>query len=133
MNYYNHMTIIGRLCRVTPAKQLGPDQTVAEFGVALNDKYRDKSGESKEKTTYVDCQAWNSRALTITDHVKIGDVVCLSGQISQDRWEKDGQKRSRTYMIVTNIVLLNTERHAPQQTPQPAPEPTSTPPDMLPF
>jgi len=117
MNYLNHVTLIGRICRKGEIKRLSADVSVIEFGLALNQTYRNDKNEKKEKTVFVDCQAWRGRAQVVEAHLTIGQVVCLVGKIDRETWEKDGQKRSRTFVTIDDIVLLNT---APRKTEQPA-------------
>jgi len=119
MNYLNHVTLIGRICRKSEIKRLSADVSVIEFGLALNQRYRNDKNEKKEKTVFVDCQAWRGRAQVVEDHLKIGQVVCLVGKIDRETWEKDGQKRSRTFVSIDDIVLLNTEPRKPEKSEAP--------------
>jgi single-strand DNA-binding protein len=83
------VTIIGSLTRDPELKSIGNNNSVASFSVAVNSK----KGE-EEYTSFFDCEVWGALAQNFADSCHKGDRVIVQGTLKQDRYEKDGQKRS---------------------------------------
>jgi single-strand DNA-binding protein len=83
------VTIVGSLTRDPDIKFTNGGNSVASFSVAVNSK----KGE-EEYTSFFDCEVWGSLAQNFADSCHKGDRVIVQGTIKQDRYEKDGQKRS---------------------------------------
>ncbi|BAQ87425.1 single-stranded DNA-binding protein [uncultured Mediterranean phage uvMED] len=72
---------------------------VANFSVAVNESYNNKSGEKVEKTHWYRCEAWdggNGKGLVtnvIEPYLKKGSTVFVQGQPVIEEYEKDGQKQ----------------------------------------
>lgn len=84
-----YVTIVGSLVRDPEIKTIGANNSVASFSVAVNSKKGDE-----EYTSFFDCEVWGSLAQNFADSCHKGDRVIVQGTMKQDRYEKDGQKRS---------------------------------------
>jgi single-strand DNA-binding protein len=109
MNGYNRVIIAGNLTRVPELRYLPNGTAVAKFGVAMNRKWKDDSGELKEAVTFIDVTAWGKQAETITKHVAKGRPILIEGRLEQDQWEdkETKEKRSKTYVVLEQFVFLN--------------------------
>ena len=73
---------------------------VANFSVAVNENWTDKSGAKQEKTHWYNCEAWdgkNGKGLVtnvIEPYAKQGTTVFVQGMPINETYEKDGEKRS---------------------------------------
>lgn len=108
MANYNKVILIGNLTR-DPQMSYLPSQTpVAEFGLAINRRWRDRqSGEQREETCFIDCRAYGKPAETLNQYVRKGSPIMVEGRLQLDTWEgKDGQKRSRHRVVVENFQFL---------------------------
>ncbi|MBC8200981.1 MAG: single-stranded DNA-binding protein, partial [Planctomycetes bacterium] len=56
MASYNKVLIMGNLTRDPELKQTPSNQSVAQIGIAMNRKYKDREGTMREETTFVDCE-----------------------------------------------------------------------------
>ena len=77
---------------------------VANFTVAVNERYQ--KGDSWEtRTNYVDCVLFGSRAEKLASALVKGTKVCVSGSLRYSAWEKDGQKRSKIELAVSELEI----------------------------
>lgn len=93
----NLVVLVGRLTRDPDVKSVG-EHTIAEFSLAV--------GDYKDAVSFIDCKAWNQRATVIEKYAGKGKQVCVVGRLRQERWEKDGQKRSKIVVNVNELQLL---------------------------
>jgi single-strand DNA-binding protein len=84
-------TIIGRLTADPELKFTNNGMAVVNFSVAVNRK----KGE-EEYVSYFDCTSWGTLAQGIADSLHKGDRVIVNGNLTQDRYEKDGKTVSKT-------------------------------------
>jgi single-strand DNA-binding protein len=112
--------IVGNLTRDVELKRTPSGNAVAKFGVAVNRKYKDASGEMKEKTNYYDVDVWGKQAETVAQYIGKGSSVLVDGRLDQDHWEDKttGQKRSKTFVVAENIQFLGSKNQREQTQPQ---------------
>lgn len=78
----------------------------AVFGIAVNEKsYTNKAGEEVRPVHYFDVESFGSGADAVGDKVKKGILITVKGMLRQDRWEKDGEKRSKVYVRCTEFTV----------------------------
>lgn len=102
----NKVILIGRITRDIEFKELG-NNSVANFSLVTNEKYKDKEGNPQEKATFVEITAWGKLAETVNKYVNKADLLYVEGKLNLDTWEdKDtGAKRSRLTVTAQNISL----------------------------
>ena len=138
MASYNKVIMIGRLTRDPEAKIVSGDNAVCKWSMAVNEKFRTKSGEERENVCFVDCVAWRRAGEIVAQYVHKGEPLFIDGKMRQDVWEdKDGNKRSKLYVEVDRVQLLGGKSdaaQAPAAAPQSAPLTSSDDPDdKMPF
>lgn len=112
----NTVTIAGRLTADPVSRPIGTDNSVTDFSVAINKKWKDKSsGELKEDTTFVDVSAFGRQGGEfVSKYLKKGDAVFLTGRLQLDRWQtKEGEKRQRLKVVADNVQGLEPKADAP--------------------
>ena len=107
MNGFASVVIIGNLVR-DPALKYTPTGTpMAEFGIAVNERWKDASGEKKEEVHYFDVTCFGKTAEFASQYLVKGKPVAVEGKLQQNRWETgDGQKRSKIQVIANRIHFL---------------------------
>ncbi len=99
----NVVTLVGRLTRDVELKYVGANNmAVAEVGLAVNGRGK---GDDRE-TSFVDVTFWGKTAEILAEFTHKGSLIGVSGRIKQDRWEKDGEKRSKITVVAENLQLL---------------------------
>jgi len=108
MPSFNKVMLIGNLTRDPQVKQLPSQMVVAEFGMAMNRRYRTAAGEDKEEVCFVDCAAFGKQAETIVQWCKKGKQLFVEGRLKFDTWEDraGGAKRSKLSVVVENFQFL---------------------------
>jgi single-strand DNA-binding protein len=106
--------LIGNLTRDPQLKQLPSNSTVAEFGLAMNRRYRAATGEEREEVCFVDCAAFGKVADNIGKYCKKGRALYVEGRLKFDQWDdKTGAKRSKLTVVVENFQFLGSrDEHA---------------------
>lgn len=99
----------GRLTKDPETKAVGTGSKTTLY-VVSNRKFKNAKGEAVEKATYLDCELWGKTGEVAAEYLNKGDTVILSGQLEQDNWEKDGQKRSKLYLRVDSFEFGQKKR-----------------------
>ena len=104
----NKVMLMGNLTRDIELKVLPQgNQTVGNFGIAMNRKFKSTSGEEREEVTFVDCEAWGRTAEIMKQYLSKGRPVFIEGRLKLDQWEdKEGKKQSRLRVVVENFQFI---------------------------
>jgi len=101
----NHVVLIGRLTRDSELKYTAGGQAVCKFSIAVN--RRKKQGEQwVEEPNFFDIVLWGRQGESLNQYLVKGKQVGIDGELRQDRWEQDGQNRSRVEIVANNLQLL---------------------------
>ncbi len=92
--------LLGRLTSDPEVKALPNDNSVANFSIAVNE-YQGK--DKPELTFFADCTLFGNRTKGLRDYAKKGDQILVEGKLRKDSWEKDGEKRSKVYVLVDDF------------------------------
>ena len=101
MNDLNSFIIEGRLTRDAELKYLPSGTALATFSLANNRSYK-KGDDWEKETLYLDVTVFGKQAEYI-GVLKKGRQVRANGRIKQERWETNGEKRSK-YVVVADHV-----------------------------
>lgn len=103
--YLNKVFLYGNLTRDPEMKALPSGSNVANFGLATNRTYKDKSGAKQEATEFHNIVAFGRTAEVIAQYCKKGRPIFVEGRIQTRSWEgkEDGKKQYRTEIIVENF------------------------------
>ena len=121
---------MGNLTRDPELKQTPNNQSVAQIGIALNRKYKDRDGNMQEEdTTFVDCEAWGRTAEVMAQYLSKGRPVFVEGRLKLDQWQdKDGNNRSKLKVVIENFQFIDSKGNQ-TSTPPAAATTTSQPAD----
>ena len=108
MASYNKVFLMGNLTRDPQVKHLPSQMVVAEFGLAVNRRYKTATGEDKEEVAFVDCSAFGRQAETISQYCTKGKPIFVEGRLKFDTWDDKtgGGKRSKLTVVVENFQFL---------------------------
>ncbi|MGA3066309.1 MAG: single-stranded DNA-binding protein [Tepidisphaeraceae bacterium] len=111
----NKVILIGNLTRDPQLKYLPSQTAVAEFGLAMNRKFKLASGEDREEVCFVDCSAFGRTGEVINQYCRKGKQIYIEGRLKLDQWEdkQGGGKRSRLTVVVENFQFLGGRDGAP--------------------
>ncbi len=118
-NDLNMVVIVGRLTRDPEMRYTNSGTAVCRFSLAVNRKKR--SGDSwTDEVSYFDVTVWGKQAEALNNYLVKGKQVAVNGELRQNRWEQDGQKRSKIEVVANSVQLLGDpsgggSARAPQQ------------------
>jgi single-strand DNA-binding protein len=105
MASFNRVILMGNLTR-DPELRYNPNGTpVANFGIAVNRKYR-QGEELKEEVSFFDIVVFGKQAENCGQYLTKGNSVLVDGRLQQRRWESEGQKRSKVEVVAENITFM---------------------------
>lgn len=115
-NDLNQCQFIGRLGQAPEMRYMQNGDAVASFSIACGSSWKDKAtGEKQERTEWVSCTAFGKLAEIIGEYLGKGSQVYVSGKLKTEKYEKDGQTRYSTKVIVDNMQMLGGKREGEQQ------------------
>ena len=101
----NHVVLVGRLTRDAELKYTAGGQAVCKFSVAVN--RRRKNGDQwEDEANYFDVVLWGRQGESLNQYLLKGKSIGVDGELRQDRWQQDGQNRSKVEIVANNIQLL---------------------------
>ena len=103
----NKVLLIGNLTK-DPELRYTPNGTaVTNLRIAVNRKFKDRTGELKEDTCFVTVTAWDKQAEICNQYLHKGRAVFVEGILQSRSWEtSDGQKRSTIDVRAERIQFL---------------------------
>lgn len=114
----NKIIIVGNLGRDPELKESQSGTVVARFSLAVSETWKD-NGEKKERTEWVNCVAFGKLAEICGRYLARGRQVYIEGRLQTRSWEKNGEKRYMTEVIVNQMQMLGS-RDAGEATQDPA-------------
>ena len=114
MANYNRIILVGNLTRDPQLKFLPSQMPVVEFGLAVNHKWRSKTGEDREEVLFIDCSCFGRGAEVINQYCQKGKQLLVEGRLKLDTWEdkQGGGKRSKHTVVVDNFQLMGGRQDA---------------------
>ena len=105
----NHVVLVGRLTRNAELKYTNSGAAVSKFSIAVNQR-RKKDDQWTEESHFFDITLWGKTAEALNQYLVKGKQIGVEGQLRQNRWEQDGQPRSKVEIFATNVMLLGGAR-----------------------
>jgi single-strand DNA-binding protein len=107
MASFNKWIGMGNLTKDAETREVSGGNTVTEWSMAINRKYKTKAGEEREDVCFIDMTCWGRMGEVVAKYCSKGSPLHVEGRLKQDRWEdKDGNKRSKLLIDVSGIQLL---------------------------
>lgn len=116
----NKVQIIGTLGRDPEMKYLPSGSAVVSVSVATDESYQDKqSGQKVEKTEWHRMTAFGKLAEIIGQYLKKGSKAYFEGKLRTNEYEKDGIKRYSTEIVISEMMMLDSQQQGQQPAQQP--------------
>jgi len=101
----NHVVLVGRLTRDAELKYTAGGQAVCKFSIAVN--RRKKNGDQwEDEANFFDIVLWGKQGESLQNYLVKGKMIGVDGELRQDRWQQDGQNRSKVEIIANYVQLL---------------------------
>lgn len=103
----NRVQLIGRLGRDPESKFTPTGKKVTHFSLAVSNHWKDKNGETKESTEWVNIEAWGRLGEVCQEYLKKGSLIFLEGRLKTDKYEDKGETRYFTKVVVQTLQFLD--------------------------
>jgi single-strand DNA-binding protein len=101
----NHVVLVGRLTRDANLKFTSSGLPICEFSIAINRRVKQNEVWTDE-AHFFDITLFGKMGESIAQYMTKGNQIAVEGELRLDRWEQDGQKRSKIKIVANNIQLL---------------------------
>jgi single-strand DNA-binding protein len=85
------------------------ETAVTKFSIAHTVKFKTKTGEEKEQTTWVKCEGWALPKWMVEKLLK-GVRVIVTGALKENAYEKDGKTIRNLFIITESVSFLETKK-----------------------
>ena len=107
MASFNKVILMGNLTRDPDVRVTGATgMKVARIGLAVNERRRDRNGQSVDYPVFVDVDAWDKLAELCGQYLTKGSSILVEGRLQMDTWEKDGIKHQKLKVRASTIKFL---------------------------
>ena len=118
MASFNRVVLVGNLTRDVEIRYISSGTAVTDISLAVNDRVK-KNNEWVDETSFFDVTLWGRTAEVASEYLSKGSSVLIEGRLKQERWEQDGQKRSKVKVIGEKMQMLS-RTGGPQNSGQPS-------------
>jgi len=103
----NRVQLIGRLGKDPESKFTTTGKKVAHFSLAVSNRWKDKSGEGRESTEWVNIEAWGRLGEICQEYLKKGSLIYIEGRLKTDKYEDKGETKYYTKVIALTLQFLD--------------------------
>ena len=143
MASYNRVVLMGNLTRDVELRYTPSGTAVTDLSLAVNERVK-RNDQWTDEVHFFDVTLWGRTAEIAGEYLSKGSPVLIEGRLKHDRWEQDGQKRSKVKIVGEKMQMLGSKGGGSSSsanqssTPQPvaasaAPAQAAPPDDEVPF
>ncbi len=101
----NRVVLVGRLTRDAELRYTNSGTPICRFSLAVN--RRRKNGDQwEDEANFFDIALFGRQGEAVSKYMVKGKQVGIDGELRQNRWEQDGQRRSKVEITAFNVMLL---------------------------
>ena len=104
--YINKVFLAGNLTRDPEMRYMPSGVAVTTFRLAVNRRYRNKSGEEVEEVCFIDVVVYGKMAEVCNEYLSKGRNVLVEGRLRLETWETDVGKRSKHVVVADTVKFL---------------------------
>lgn len=102
----NKVILVGNVGKDPEVQYVKENVPVARFTLATSESYRDRDGNRQTTTEWHNIVVWRGLAKVVEQYVRKGNQLYLEGKITTRSYEKDGQTKYFTEVVVNNMEML---------------------------
>lgn len=107
MRGFNRVIVAGNLTRDPELSYTASNVAICKLGMAIGRSFKDRDGNLKEETCFVDLTAFGRQAETINQYMSKGRPLLVEGRLNFRQWtDKEGKNRSKLDVVVENFQFL---------------------------
>ena len=121
----NKVMLIGRLGQDPELKYTPSGAAVANLSMATNQVWKDKDGNTQEKTDWHRIVVWNKPAETVSQYTKKGSRIYIEGRLQTRSWQdQNGVTKYITEVVAETFTFLESKGERGGEAAPPPPEPS---------
>lgn len=106
----NRVTLFGRVGRDPELKRTQSGTAVCSFSVATSERWKDRGGESQERTEWHNVVVWEKQAEHCATYVRKGSQVLIEGKIQSRKYKaKDGEERTAFEIVASHVTFVGSK------------------------
>ncbi|OFZ19601.1 MAG: single-stranded DNA-binding protein [Bdellovibrionales bacterium GWB1_55_8] len=114
----NKVILVGRLGQNPEVRYTPSGAAVANFSVATNESWQDKSGQKQERTEWHKVVVWGKLAELCNQYLAKGRQVYVEGRLQTRQWQdKDNQTKYTTEVQAQTVQFLGGQSTGPGERP----------------
>ena len=110
MSDLNNVTLMGRLVRDAEVRQTSSGKNCALFSLVVN-RTKKENDQYVQTPHFFNLALFGSRYQGLLPYLKKGQMIVVEGHLEQRQWEKNGEKRSGTEIVVEEIHLAGYKKN----------------------
>ena len=111
----NKVILIGNLGADPEVRYTPGGTAVANFRIATNEVWNDKTGQRQERTEWHRIVAWGKTAENCGEFLAKGRSVLVEGKLQTREWtDKENHKNWTTEVVASNVTFLSSPQGAGQ-------------------
>src|SRR4051812_9078449 len=112
----NKVILVGRLGQNPEVRYTPSGAAVANFSIATNEAWTDKSGQKQEKTEWHRIVVWGKTAENCGQYLSKGRQIYVEGRLQTRQWQdKDGQTKYTTEVQAQTVQFLGGTGTSPSE------------------
>ena len=112
MTDLNKVILIGRVTHDINDKSfgyIGNGNAKLTLSIAVNRSVK-RGDQWEDEVSFFEVILWGKPAENLKSHIAKGKRIAVSGELRQERWEKDGQKYSKIVVNAESVQLLDSAK-----------------------
>ncbi|MCH8475301.1 MAG: single-stranded DNA-binding protein [Opitutales bacterium] len=107
MASFNKVILLGNLTRDPELRVTPGGLSICKMGLAVNRTFKDREGNKREDTTFVDVEAFGQQAEVLSKYMAKGRPLFMEGRLKFDTWENaEGEKRSKLGVVLESFQFI---------------------------
>lgn len=105
MASFNRVVLVGNLTKDVEVRHTPSNTAVCDISIAVNERVK-RNDQWVDEVHFFDITLWGRTAEVAGEYLSKGSSVLIEGRLKLDRWEQDGQKRSKIKIVGEKMQML---------------------------
>ena len=101
----NKVMLLGNLGADPELRVTAGGQAILKLRLATTETYMDRNNTRQERTEWHSVTLWGKRGEALAKFLTKGERIFVEGSLRTSSYEKDGEKRYRTEIVASNVIL----------------------------
>jgi single-strand DNA-binding protein len=103
----NRVQLIGRLGKDPETRVTPNGKKVANFSLAVGERWKTAGGEAKENTEWFNIEAWGRLGEICQEYLHKGSLAYIEGRLRTNRVEDKGETKYYTKVVALSMQMLD--------------------------